>query len=282
MNENSKFIKFIKKILKKEIEQNEEVKENIDENIVSDTVDKQNIENKEEINSVKENIKDSQEEINLYTENINVDEFKNLEINEIPQSVESEDAKDKDIKDIENNLIKNIKIERMVSSMGDTIKIKNSNPCEITNKLNQALLKIPKHLVTTEQLDAVKATVNLGHVDNQEFLDVAFKYSKEIDNPCGEGTIQGEALLKAVVIVSTIGYSFILYDSITKEILYDMVQDAITAYTVYDIIPFEEDKRPNTVTPQFTVTRFELLPDDPVLDYYVFLVEGTVDLIGAE
>lgn len=253
MNENSKLVKFIKKILKEEILENEELNENV---------------------------KDGQEEIDLYTEKINIDELKNLEINEIHRTDEIEDANDEDIKDIENNLIKNIKIERMVSSMGDTIKIKNSNPCEITNNLNQALLKIPKHIITPEQLNTVKANINLGRVDNQEFLDVAFKYSKEIDNPCGEGTIQGEALLKAVVIVSTVGYSFILYDSITKKVLYDMVQDTITAYTVYDIIPFEENKRPTTVTPEFTITKFELLPDDPSLDYYVFLVEGIVDLIG--
>lgn len=269
MNENSKIIKFIRRILKKEVSQNDELKKTIEENIVNDIIDKQNLENEVEIDMVKENIKDSEEEITLYTESSNIDGIQIYESDE-----------DEVIEDIGINIIENLKIERMGNSMGDIIKIKGSNPCEITNDLNQAILKVPKHVITPEQLAAVAATVNLGHLNNQEFLDVAFKYTKEIENPCGGGTIQGETLLKAVVIVATVDYSFILYDSITKALVYDGVQDAITAYSVYDIIAFDEQKIPTSVTPNFTITKFEQLPDNPELAYYMFVIEGTVDLVG--
>lgn len=266
MNKNNKLINYLKKILKKEISKNDELKENIEKSILKDIVEKENIEDEKDIKVLEESIKDSQEDMNIYVENNESSSIQEIKVNE-----SEEDG-------VKDSIIKNLKVERMSNNMDDMIKIKGSNPCDITNELNQAILKVPKHLAPAD-LSEIKSVVNLGHIDNHENLDVAFKYTQNIPNPCGAGTIEGEALLKAVVIVATVGYSILLYNDVTKEQVYDGVQDAITAYSVYDIIPFDENKSPTDVGAEFTITKFEQLPDNPELDYYMFVIEGTVDLV---
>src|SRR3712207_7176923 len=52
------------------------------------------------------------------------------------------------------------------------------SPCEITNNLKQAVLKIQKNLITEEQLANLGVAINLGHIDEYQVLDVAFKDRK--------------------------------------------------------------------------------------------------------
>lgn len=179
------------------------------------------------------------------------------------------------------NEIANYKIERIDSSMSGNIKIQNTNPCDITNNLNQAILKVSKHLITQpDMLAQIQPYINLGHLDNTEVIDVTFNYNTTIPNPCGGDDLVGEALLKAVVIVSTVNYSILLANNTSIPSIYDGVEGAITAYSVYNIIPFEQSDRPTNVNSVFEITNFEQLPDNPALDYYMFAIDAKVDLIG--
>lgn len=175
----------------------------------------------------------------------------------------------------------NSNIERVTSNMVD-IKNRAKTPCDITNNLKQVILKVDKKLVAKENLGNIGVSLNSGSIDNYEVLDVAFKYNHEIPNPCGDGTITGEALLKAVVLVGLVNYSWILYDTITNKVIYDGTKDAITAYSVYDIVKFEDNVEPTTVEAKFTPNELSKIDviDDENLDFYIFKVSGTVDIIG--
>lgn len=271
MEEKRGMIKFLKNLIKREVKENLESHINeADINIQSinliDTKEKTENIKKENIEVNNNPIEESVNSDSIYKENI--EEIKIEDDKVIPES------KDDDNKKLNSNF------ERVASNMIDINKFRQS-PCDITNNLSQGLLYVEKHAITPEQLDNIGVTVNLAHIENYEVLDVAFKYNYDVPNPCG-GTVPGEALLKAVVLVATVHYSWLLYDKVTKEIVYDGIPAWTTAYSVYDIVKFDEDVRPTNVTAEFTpgeLTRLDVV-DDPNLDYYIFTVNGTVDLIG--
>lgn len=100
--------------------------------------------------------------------------------------------------------------EKVTSNMVD-IKNREKTPCDITNNLKQVILKVDKKLVAKENLGNIGVSLNWGNIDNYEVLDVEFKYKHEIPNPCRDGTITGETLLKVVVLVGLVNYSWVLY-----------------------------------------------------------------------
>lgn len=256
MEEKNGILKFFKRLIKKEMP-NIDKEENIDIQSVTPI-------------DLKQIIEDELIEPNLKIANENYEEILPIEEEVISESKVSK-----------GNIEDNSNLERVTNSMVDMNKIR-SNPCEITNDLKQSILKVEKHLLTPEQLERIGVTINLGHIENNEVLDVAFKFKYDFPNPCGVGTVPGETLLKAVVLVGTVYYSWILYDTITNEIVYDGTADAITAYSVYDIVQFDEDSRPTSVTAKFspgTLNKVDVI-DDENLDFYIFRVTGTVDLIG--
>lgn len=271
MEEKRGLIEFFKKLIKKE------VKGNLVSDINEDNIDIQSINSidKKEIieNDIKENVDMTNK---LIEESVNLGSIYQESIEEVEIEYEEVIHESKD----DGNDKLNSNIERVTNNMIDINKFRQS-PCDITNDLNQGLLYVEKHLITQEQLANIGVTINLAHIENYEALDVAFKYNYDVPNPCG-GTVPGEALLKAVVLVATVHYSWVLYDKVTKAIVYDGVVGATTAYSVYDIVKFDEDVRPTEVTTKFNpgeLTRVNVI-DDPNLSYYIFTVNGTVDLIG--
>ncbi len=225
------------------------------------------------------------------SDNLEIQNIKKISSNEKEETIEKNSIEDKNEEEF-NEIINNSKlyrldndnsnIERVANNMVD-IKNRATTPCDITNKLNQVVLKVSKKLVSKDNLSNIAVSLNSGRVDDFEVLDVAFKYNHEIPNPCGDGIITGEALLKAVVIVGLVNYSWILYDTITNEIIYDGTKDTIMAYSVYDIVKFEDNSiKPASVEAQFTPNELSKVDviDDENLDFYIFKVSGTVDLIG--
>lgn len=287
MSERKGIIKFIKNLINKEMIEKDNLSST--EYDIEKNINIQSIENTTQNEICKKILEDTVNdaieldfEIEVIDNIMTNENEKNLESDELELKITSEEVKEnvyEETKVTEQDYGENLRFERVNSDMSD-IKIKGTNPCDITNNLTQAILKVPKHVITQEQLNNIAVTINLGHINNYQVLDVAFKYIQEIENPCGSGTISGEALLKAVVLVGNVGYSWILYDGLTKSIVYDGVQDAVTAYSVYDIIKFDQEDRPTNVTASFKTTVFEQLPEDPTVEYYLFKVEGTVDIVA--
>ncbi len=268
MEEKRGILKFFKKLIKKEMKSSMEDESTDIDKKLDESIEIQSI----EVLDLKDTIENEITQSDLIENNYIQEENDEDEINELENLEELYKV---------DSHGDNLNFERVTSNM---IGIKNigQSPCDITNNLKQAILKVDKSLITQEQLERIGIIVNLGHIDNYEVVDVAFKYNHEIQNPCGEGTVLGEALLKAVVLVGAVSYSWILYDTITNEIVYDGMQDSVTAYSVYDIVKFEEDVRPKNVTAKFTpakLTKVDVI-DDENLDFYIFKVSGTVDIVG--
>lgn len=254
MEEKTGLINFIKKFIKKEMKNN-------------------NIGIKDEVFDETHNLND-----NIEIQSVDIFDIKETIQEEIMQPEEPINEKIR-VEDSENS--DNLYIERVADNMFD-IKRDIVSPCEITNNLKQAVLKIQKNLITEEQLANLGVSINLGHIDEYQVLDVAFKYTYEIDNPCG-GKIPAEALLKAVVLVGSVHYSWLLYDKTTEKVVYDGAADSVTAYSIYDIVQFDDqDVRPTNVTAKFTpgpLTKLDVV-NDPDLDFHLFTVNGTVDIVA--
>lgn len=151
-------------------------------------------------------------------------------------------------------------------------------PCNNANVLDQSLLKIRKGLITDP--DQVAEYINLIYIEDFRVMEEAFVQPVEINNPCGgEGTIVGEALLKEVVLVGGVHYSILLYDNVTNRTVYDGVIESNTAYSLYKIVPFNQDVTVdiNNVQPVFN-TILTRLPELEDLSYYIYKVDGTVTL----
>jgi hypothetical protein len=266
MDEKRGILNFFKKLIKKEL--NDNLADNIDKELSINENSKDNIEI-QSINSFDSIKNEITEEYNRF-QNEPYDNENIVEKDESTQISYKEESNSND----------NSNLERVNNMIG--IRDVGQSPCEITNNLKQTILKVNKNLINIDQLDNLGVAINLGRIENYEVLDVTFKYNHEISNPCGTGTVTGEALLKAVVLVGTVQYSWILYDKLTNKHVYDGESDAITAYSVYDIVKFEENVRPTEVTAKFTIDplrRVEVI-DDENLDFYLFKVGGIVDIIG--
>lgn len=150
--------------------------------------------------------------------------------------------------------------------------------CDYDNNIPQMLLKIDKNLITDP--DNVAIYINLPHIDSIEALTQSVVTYPEIENPCGEGTITGQAYLQQIVLVAGVRYSILLYDSITMNKVYDGEADSVTAYSVLGVQPLgtEVDIDPRLVTPEFD-TVLTRVPDVEGVDYYLYTVEGTVNLL---
>lgn len=269
MEEKRGIFKFFKKLIKKEMKSGMECENTDIDKKLDESIEIQSIEGLDLKDTIENEITKSDIIENNYIQEQNNDEDETNELESLEKLYKVDSHDD------------NLNFERVTSNM---IGIKNigQSPCDITNNLKQAILKVDKSLITQEQLERIGVIVNLGHIDNYEVVDVAFKYNHEIQNPCGEGTVLGEALLKAVVLIGSVHYSWILYDTITNATVYDGTHDAITAYSVYDIVKFEENIRPTDVTAQFTPAQLSKVDviDDENLDFYIFKVSGTVDIVG--
>lgn len=152
-----------------------------------------------------------------------------------------------------------------------------SIPCNYQNILPQALLKIDKTLITDP--DAVAVYVNLGHLDSIDTIEEGVIEYPEVQNPCGEGTIVGQAYLEKVILVGGVNYSVVLYDAVTKKNIYAGQEQYKTAYSLLTVLPLGVEPVIDTtlVKPVFdtTLTR---LPDIEGVDYYLYTVDGTVEL----
>lgn len=206
MEEKRGLIKFIKNLIKLEI------KENLVPDIKEDDIDVQSINligsNEVIKNDIKENLDINNKSIEEEVSSTRID-IKNIEKNEIDYKNDILKSKD------DSNDKLNSNFEKVANNMIDINKFRQS-PCDITNNLQQSLLYVEKDLLTQEQLENVGVIINLDRIENYEVLDVAFKYNYDVPNPCG-GTVPGETLLKAVVLVATVRYSWILYDKISKK-----------------------------------------------------------------
>lgn len=149
-------------------------------------------------------------------------------------------------------------------------------PCDYVNYLPQSILKVRRDLVVDP--DAVGSYINLARCDQFKVMEEAFTYQVEVNDPCGgPGTITGETLLKEVILVSELHYSVLLFDSITRNKVYDGDIEAITGFCLYKIVPFDEEiiVSKDDFEPVFetTLTR---LPELDGVDYYMYKVDGTV------
>lgn len=151
-------------------------------------------------------------------------------------------------------------------------------PCNNVNVLDQTILKIRKSLITDP--DEVDRYINLAYIEDFRVMEEAFVQQVQVNNPCGgDEPIVGEALLKEVILVGGVNYSVLLYDSVTKQKVYDGEVQASTAYSLYKIVPFNEEVTvdENNVTPIFSTT-LTRLPELEDVIYYMYKVDGTVTL----
>ncbi len=152
-----------------------------------------------------------------------------------------------------------------------------SIPCNYQNNLPQALLKIDKTLISDP--DNVAVYVNLGHLDSVDTIEEGVIEYPEVQNPCGEGTIVGQAYLEKVMLVGGINYSVVLYDSVNMTDIYAGQEQYKTAYSLLTVLPLGVEPVIDTtlVKPVFDVTLTKL-PDVEGVDYYLYTVDGTVEL----
>lgn len=153
-----------------------------------------------------------------------------------------------------------------------------SIPCDYKNVLPQALLKIDKSLI--QDPDAVAAYINLSHFDSVDTIEEGVIEYPEIENPCGTGTIVGQAYLEKVIIVGGVSYSILLYDTTGLQNVYTGEVEYKTAYSLYKVLPLGQEVviDPAQLRAVFT-TELKRLDDIPGVNYYLYTVDGTVDLV---
>lgn len=214
------------------------------------------------------NCENKQEEDNLE----NKQEENNLENKEVISPGEDSFEQDFEIKDLKKS--KYI-LKEDAGIMAQSLPF----PCEHENVIPQTILQIRKDLVTDP--DQVAEFINLAHCDLFKVMEEAFNYQVEVNDPCGgPGTITGETLLKEIVLVLDVHYSVLLFDTITSQKVYDGQVESLTAFCLYKIVPFDEEVIVNEddfeLVFDTTLTR---LPDIPGVNFYMYKVEGTVDLV---
>ncbi|WP_343337967.1 hypothetical protein TPELB_33710 [Terrisporobacter petrolearius] len=210
--------------------------------------------------------------------------FKNLRTKKMSQdepSIKSEEVKEP-ISEIEEVKV----LETEEGSIEPKFILKEdvkvmSIPCDHKNYLPQALLRIDKKLITDPTKVAVY--VNLSHFDNVDSLEEGVIEYPEIENPCGTGTIQGQVYLEKVIIVAGVHYSLLLFDTVTQEKIYDGEIQFLTAYSLYKVLPLytEVEIDPTKLEAVFTTTLSDPI-DVPGVDYYLYTVEGNVELVYNE
>lgn len=152
-----------------------------------------------------------------------------------------------------------------------------SIPCDYQNVLPQSLLKIDKALITNP--DNVAVYINLGHLDSIDTIEEGVIDYPEVQNPCGEGTITGQAYLEKVILVGGVNYSVLLFDTVTKTKIYAGDIQYKTAYSLLTVLPLGVEPKIDTslVKPVF-FTKLTRLQDLEGVDYYLYTVDGTVEL----
>ncbi|MEW9080212.1 hypothetical protein [Terrisporobacter glycolicus] len=152
-----------------------------------------------------------------------------------------------------------------------------SIPCDYQNVLPQSLLKIDKTLITNP--DNVAVYINLGHLDSVDTIEEGVIDYPEVQNPCGEGTITGQAYLEKVILVGGVNYSVLLFDTVTKTKIYAGDIQYKTAYSLLTVLPLGVEPKIDTslVKPVF-FTKLTRLQDLEGVDYYLYTVDGTVEL----
>lgn len=202
----------------------------------------------------------------------NKQEENNLENKEVISQGENSFEQDFEIKDLKKS--KYI-LKEDAGIMAQSLPF----PCEHENVIPQTILQIRKDLVTDP--DQVGEFINLAHCDLFKVMEEAFNYQVEVNDPCGgPGTITGETLLKEIVLVLDVHYSVLLYDTITSQKVYDGQVESLTAFSLYKIVPFDEEvivhKDDFELVFDTTLTR---LPELDGVDFYMYKVEGKVDVV---
>lgn len=202
----------------------------------------------------------------------NKQEENNLENKEVISQGENSFEQDFEIKDLKKS--KYI-LKEDAGIMAQSLPF----PCEYENVIPQTILQIRKDLVTDP--DQVGEFINLAHCDLFKVMEEAFNYQVEVNDPCGgPGTITGETLLKEIVLVLDVHYSVLLYDTITSQKVYDGQVESLTAFSLYKIVPFDEEvivhKDDFELVFDTTLTR---LPELDGVDFYMYKVEGKVDVV---
>lgn len=151
--------------------------------------------------------------------------------------------------------------------------------CDRKNILTQAILKVDKKLITNPQM--INIYINAVHFDSVDTIEEGYKDYPSIKNPCGGPDIQGEVLLEKVILVAGVHYSILIYDINSSIIVYDGAEEYVTAYTNLAVLPFgvEAEIDKDSVTAKFEV-KWEQLPDIQGVDFYLYKVEGYVELQG--
>lgn len=149
--------------------------------------------------------------------------------------------------------------------------------CKQNNKLPQSILKINKSLVPAD--NPVEVYARVINFEGIEAIGEGFIDNPEIPNPCGEGTITGEAYLKKVIIVAGVHYSIILFDAVTKREIYDGDVEFKTSYLLYKVVPLEAEVviDPKKIDAQIETTLVKL-DDLEGVDYYLYRVDGDIIL----
>jgi len=210
----------------------------------------------------------SLEEVNFE----NKQEENNLENKEVVSQGEDSFEQDFEIKDLKKS--KYI-LKEDAGIMAQSLPF----PCEYENVLPQTILQIRKDLVTDP--NQVSEYINLARYDQFKVMEEAFNYQVAVNDPCGgSGTITGETLLKQIVLVLDVHYSVLLFDTVTSMKIYDGQAESLTAFSLYKIVPFDEEVIVNEgdfeLVFDTTLTR---LPELDGVDFYMYKIEGTVGVV---
>ena len=214
------------------------------------------------------NCESEQEENNLE----NKQEENNLENKEVISPAGDSFEQDFEIKDLKKS--KYI-LKEDAGIMAQSLPF----PCEHENVIPQTILQIRKDLVTDP--DQVAEFINLAHCDQFKVMEEAFNYQVEVNDPCGgTGTIIGETLLKEIVLVLEIHYSVLLFDAITSKKVYDGQVESRTGFCLYKIVPFDEEVIVHEDDFELVFdTTLTSLPELDGVDFYMYKVEGKVDVV---
>lgn len=150
--------------------------------------------------------------------------------------------------------------------------------CDYENVIPQSILKINKKLISDPT--SVDIYINAVSFDGVQALGEGVIETPEIPNPCGTGTITGEVYLKKVFIVAGVHYSVLIFDKVTRQNIYDGDLEFMTAYSLYKVVPLEEEVviDPSRIQADIkpVLTKLEDLDN---VDYYLYAVDGTIDLV---
>lgn len=151
--------------------------------------------------------------------------------------------------------------------------------CSYENVLQQDVFKILKE--DTPDINLISTMVYRPKILDYKILSEPYTEEIEIDDPCGTGQkIKVQAELKKIIVVASVSYDILLLSNDDQPDLYDGGINFITAYDIYKTVPLEEDVPEDlNIVPEFTLEVTRIIPEnDDDVDYYLFAVDGKVDL----